>query len=392
LAQEQVLTQAQTLSRAGHTDLKVEIVRDLERFNALAPEWERLVNRWAADPLFLSHTWFQAWWDSFGAGRELHIVTLRSSGELVAAAPMMRTRAGLYGLKVDTLQGIYNPHTPRYDFIVGNNQEFRFYEAIWNELVRGRPSDMIMLPQIPDGSRTIRSMQTLAERAGWLSGQWVAPVSPFITLGCNYEAFFNTLKGGCRYNLRKRYERLNKLGPVDVEVITEHSAVREAMKDGLRIEAAAWKGREGTAILSDPAVVEFYIRLAERQAELGRLRLTFLRMGGKRISFNYVLHDRKKLYGVKIGYDPEYHTYSPGNMLLNLILQTACDEGIEEYDFLGVDDEWKFEWTKQSREHRWLFLFRNGLRPRLLHYLKFGLIPKVKPGLKSLCTYLPGRA
>jgi len=168
--------------------------------------------------------------------------------------------------------------------------------------------------------------------------------------------------------------------------------VREALQDGLRIEAAAWKGQKGTAIISDPAVTEFYVRLAERQADLGQLRLTFLRAGGKRISFNYALSSQKKLYGVKIGYDPDYHTYSPGNMHLNLILQDACAERLAEYDFLGVDDEWKSDWTKSKRGHRWLFLFRNHIRSRVLHYLKFNVVPTIKPQLQQLCTYLRGRA
>ena len=165
----------------------------------------------------------------------------------------------------------------------------------------------------------------------------------------------------------------------------------DATEDGLRIEAAAWKGRQGTAIISDPAATEFYTRLAEREAELGQLRLSFLRVGGKRISFSYILCSDRKLYGVKIGYDPEYHTYSPGNLLLNLILQDACAGRLREYDFLGVDDEWKLDWTKSARGYRWLFLFRNGLRPRFLHCLKFSVVPMIKSKLNGLCTSLRRR-
>ena len=168
------------------------------------------------------------------------------------------------------------------------------------------------------------------------------------------------------------------MGPVEVEVIAGRAAVREAMQDGLRIEAAAWKGNSGTAIASDPSVAEFYTRFAEREADLGRLRMTFLRVGNKRISFNYLLVARKTYYGVKIGYDPEYHSCSPGNALLNLILQDACARGANEYDFLGVDDTWKYDWTKDARRHLWLFLFKNQLGPRILHYVKFHVIPNVR--------------
>jgi hypothetical protein len=163
-----------------------------------------------------------------------------------------------------------------------------------------------------------------------------------------------------------------------VEVITDRDAVDEAIREGLRIEAAAWKGERGTAILSDPSVTDFYICLARREADLGQLRLSFLRVGGKRIAFNYLLQNGNKLYAVKIGYDPQYHTYSPGNMLLNLILKDACARGVQEYDLLGGDDDWKFEWTKEIREHRWLFLFRPRIWPRVLHYLKFGVVRAVK--------------
>ena len=375
MVEGQVLTHTQEVRT---DDLQVEVIRDPERFNSLAPEWDRLVDEWGVDRLFLSHTWFRTWWEAFGAGKQLHIVTVRSAGHLVAAAPMMRMKASIYGFKADALHSIYNPHTPRYDFIIANNQDPRLYKVIWDVLLGEGDCEMIVLTQIPVGSKTIPTIEKLGQCDGWLTGQWHAPVSPFIPLTQDYDTFFNGLRSGCRFNLTKRYARLRRVGPVDVEVVTQHDAVDHAMRDGLRIEAAAWKGEKGTAILSDPTVTEFYIRLAKREAELGQLRLNFLRVGGKRISFSYLLQSRNRLYAVKIGYDPEFHAYSPGNMLLNLLLKDACASGIEEYDLLGGDDEWKFEWTKEKREHRWLFLFRDRLHARALHYLKFGVVPALK--------------
>jgi CelD/BcsL family acetyltransferase involved in cellulose biosynthesis len=379
----QVLTHTQTLEAGAPVSssrLEVEVVRDLKQFDAMAPEWETLLNRWSTGSVFLSHAWFRSWWEMFGNEQELHLITVRAGGELLAVAPMMRTRASIYGFKADALHAIYNPHTPRYDFIVAKNPDARVYEAIWAELVAHSDCELIVLAQIPAESQTLSSMETLARRDGWRTGQWIAPASPYIRLGCDYDSFFNGLSDSCRFNLNKRYARLQRHGPVDVEIVTERDRIDEAMRDGLRIEAAAWKGARGTAMLSDPAVAEFYIRFAKREADLGELRLTFLRLGGKRIAFNYLLESRSKLYAVKIGYDPEYHAYSPGNMLLNLLLRDACGKGIEEYDLLGGDDEWKFEWTKETREHRWLFLFRNRLRPRLLHWFKFGMVAGVKAG------------
>jgi CelD/BcsL family acetyltransferase involved in cellulose biosynthesis len=279
---------------------------------------------------------------------------------------------------------MYNPHTPRYDFIVGNDQDPRLYSAIWKELLRNGQSDAVILSQVPSSSATLHTLQTLATHDGWLAGRWQAPAAPYIRLARDYESFASSLKNSCRNNLRKRFERLKRTGSVDVEVIRDPQGVRAAMNEGLRIEASAWKGQQGTAISSDPVVADFYMRLAEREAELGRLQLTFLRVNGKRIAFSYLLRSGRKIYAVKIGYDRDYRMYSPGNMLLNLVLQDACAKDLEEYDFLGSDDDWKFEWTKEKREHQWLFLFKDTLRARMLHYLKFNVAPGVRPALARL--------
>jgi CelD/BcsL family acetyltransferase involved in cellulose biosynthesis len=378
--------------QTGLDDLRIEVIADFEQFNSIAAEWDELVDRAGVERVFLSHAWLRTWWEAFGGGKELHVVTVRMAEKLVGAAPMMRSGEWIYGVKIDSVASMYNPHTPRFDFVVAKGLNEVVYGAIWNHLCHRTSCDMVVLRQIPDNSPTLPAVERLANADGWFSGQWITRPSPYIELNCEYEEVLSRLKGGYRYNLRKRYERLGKIGPIDVEVITERQHVREAMEDGLRIEAAAWKGKEGTAIESDAAVREFYVRLAERQAELGQLRLTFLRVGGKRISFNYVLCSQKKVYAVKIGYDPEYHSYSPGNMHLNLTLQDACAQGIREYDFLGVDDEWKLDWTRTMRGQRWLFLFRNRIRPRFLHYLKFNIVQTIKPQLQELCTYLLGRA
>jgi len=382
----------QVVEQAASADLQLEVIDDLARFNEIAREWDELVDRSGLERLFLSHAWLRTWWEAFSGGRELHIVTVRLAGGLVGAAPMMRSRARVYGVGIDSVESIYNPHTQRFDFIVARGLGDIVYPALWNHLSNLSSCHMIVLAQLPEDSPTLPAMERLGRAGGWLSGQWIARRSPYIPLNCEYNEFLGRLKGGYRYNLRKRHERLSKLGTIDVEVISEKQRVLEAVEDGLRIEAAAWKGKHGTAIISDPAATEFYTRLAEREASLGQLRLSFLRVAGKRISFSYILSSDNKLYGVKIGYDPQYHTYSPGNLLLNLILQDACARGLGEYDFLGVDDEWKLDWTKSTRGHSWLFLFRNRWRPRFLHYLKFGLAPAIKPQLNRLCTSLGRRA
>ena len=217
MVEEQVLTHSQEVAEQN---LQIESITDLSRFNAIAGEWDRLI-------------------DDAGIER------------LIGAVPMMRSNERFYGLKINSIQSIYNPHTPRCDFIIAPGWADRVYPTAWNYLCNRTDCDMIAFRQVPDDSPTLAAIESLAQADGWLSGQWIAPASPYIPLNCTHDDLLKRLKGGYRYNLRKRYERLSKAGPIDVEVITEKERVREAMQDGLRIEAAAWKGERGTAIASD---------------------------------------------------------------------------------------------------------------------------------------------
>ena len=369
-------------------ELVVRSIESLEDFKAIGSQWQQLVERSGSEPVFMSQAWLTTWWECFGSGKQLHIIVVYSGNDLIGAAPMMITTSRMYRLKVRRLESIYNFHTPRYDLLIATRHD-EVYRAIWEEISRSQDKwDLVVLAQVPASSPTLSVMEGLASQSKWSAGLWSARPSPFIPLGCDYDSVFNRMKGKERYNLRKRLSRLGEMGRVELEVVRDRDQVREVMQDGLRIEAAAWKGENGTAINSAPDVEEFYMRFAERAADLGWLRICFLRVGDKRIAFDYAIENSGKLYGVKIGYDPQYHTCSPGHILLLFILQQACMTGCSEYDFLGVDDEWKYAFTKESRLHKWLFLFPNRCTPRLLYSAKFHWIPWVK----NICTFRHGRA
>jgi len=368
----------QTASRSQEPHLELEVISDPEVLRSMDSIWQRLIERAELDHPFMCHEWLLSWWECFGTGRELYVIAVRNNGNVIALAPLMIRQERMHGVKIRRIEAIYNEHTPRYDFIIGSHHDL-VYRAIWEHLRQQKHHwDIVLLSQIPAGSRTLDEMARLARAACHATGVWSPPASPYIDLGRGLQEFSKTLKGHHRRNVRSRHERLSAIGPVTMEVIASSDQLQDGLRDAMRIEAAAWKGRNGTAIESDPAVTEFYLRFAQRAAERGWLRLFFLKLGDRRIAVDYALSLNQKLYGVKIGYDPEFHTYSPSNLLLNLIVEQACIQGEIEYDFLGADDQWKQDWTRMKRSHEWLYIFQNNLRGRFIHNIKFSLIPAIQ--------------
>jgi CelD/BcsL family acetyltransferase involved in cellulose biosynthesis len=358
--------------------LEIHKISSYDGLLALEPVWNRLVEEAGIDHPFLAYEWIRTWWECFGAGRELHVLLVEAGGVPLAIAPLMVCVQRFYGLKLRCLQLIANAHTQRSDFIVARSPD-TVYPFLWHFLAADRDRwDVLLLPQVPAGSASIDALRTLAARDGFGTGVWAAGGSPFVRLTGTWEAYFNGLARKHRANLRNRLKRLQAIGPVALEVVRDGAEITPAIEDGLRIEAAAWKGKAGTAIGCQANLRLFYTRLAARMARRGALRLQFLTVGGRRIAFGYSILIDRKLFLLKPGYDPAYAAYSPSALLCELVLRDAFAGGVQVHDFLGADDRWKLDWTALARPHDWLFVFGRSPRARWIRFAKFRAVPWIK--------------
>ena len=71
----------------------VEVVEDSRGFAALEQEWEDLYRNCPDASPFQSWAWLYSWWEFYGEGRELRLITVRSrEGLLVGIVPLMLER------------------------------------------------------------------------------------------------------------------------------------------------------------------------------------------------------------------------------------------------------------------------------------------------------------
>jgi CelD/BcsL family acetyltransferase involved in cellulose biosynthesis len=150
--------------------------------------------------------------------------------------------------------------------------------------------------------------------------------------------------------LRRRRRRLAERGSVALELADGTERLDELLTEGFGVEAAGWKGANGTAIASQPATRQFYRDVARWAAARGWLRLAFLRVDGRAIAFDYAIEEGRVHYLLKTGYDPAYRAFAPGLLIREEMLARAFSSGVSRYEFLGDDAEWKLEWTNLARE------------------------------------------
>ena len=160
------------------------------------------------------------------------------------------------------------------------------------------------------------------------------------------------MSSGRRSHLRSYRRRAERLGKVEFEVINpDVDMLTPHLDDLFRLEASGWKGRAGSAALSNPHVHRFYCEYAQSAAQSGMLRLFFLRIDGKSIAARMAVEHGGRLWELKIGYDEAWSNCMPGILLTHETLRYAVERGLEAHEFLGQAEAWERHWPTQEDEY-----------------------------------------
>jgi CelD/BcsL family acetyltransferase involved in cellulose biosynthesis len=170
-------------------------------------------------------------------------------------------------------------------------------------------------------------------------------------------------------------------------VVADTSSLDQRLADALAIEQSGWKAARGTAISSRPQTQRFYTEVARWAAERDWLRLVFLRLDGRPIAFHFAIEERGVYYALKGGFDPAFHRFSPGQLLIRATLERAFTRGLRRYELLGGDDDYKLRWATGTQE-RLLF---QAFAPTLAGLVDWAVFAHARPRLKRVLGSTVGR-
>ncbi len=118
-----------------------------------------------------------------------------------------------------------------------------------------------------------------------------------------------------RKELKRLERRLAEMGTLVFDRMGAGANPGPWIEEFLRLEAAGWKGREGTAFAAHEAGRMFFQKIAEEAALRGRLEMLALRLNGKAIAMKCNLLAKSGSFAFKIAYDEGFHRHSPGVLL-----------------------------------------------------------------------------
>jgi CelD/BcsL family acetyltransferase involved in cellulose biosynthesis len=310
------------------------ITESVEVAPELAPlesEWEELAARIDASP-FMRPGWIGAWWHAFGAGK-LTVLVLRRQGRLAGLLPL----AGRRGALVSTT----NWHTPEFAPLAEDDEAL----GALVEAALARTSLRLDLSFLYERSDVAQTSADVGRAAGFHVLAREVQRSPYLETADDWDRFEADLPSRKTSKYRRFRRRLDEQGKVSVEAWNGSENLAELVREGLEVEAAGLEGRRGEAILDRPETTRFYSEVAEWAAELGWLRLWFLRLDGKPIAFAYGIEHDGVYWDLKLGHDPGYARFGPGVLLMEERIRHAFTTPLTRFEFLGGAERHKLDWT-----------------------------------------------
>jgi CelD/BcsL family acetyltransferase involved in cellulose biosynthesis len=302
-----------------------------------APSWDRLP---AGSTVIGGSAWVRAWLEAYGSDYDVAVAVLGETEAPDAVLPLVRRRRRPWLLQMLGVDELGEPMDAR---------------AV-------RPADLRPLVEVLAGLRTpvllrrLPADSPLLPLLGEVYGRRAVVVrrpsagTPTLSLDESWrkpETHFNSRR---RADIRTAQRRAATLGEVQLRVEAPAPEDVDRLFDQLvAVEAAGWKTRAGTALVSQPRMRAFYRRFCCLAAEQGTLRLGFLCIDGRPVAVQLAVVDAGRYLLFKIGYDEEFARCSPGILLMLLTVQWAAERGLSSYEFLGAQEPWTDLWTQTLR-------------------------------------------
>lgn len=190
--------------------------------------------------------------------------------------------------------------------------------------------------------------------------------SPYIASPGTLDDFLATKSRNFRSNMRARRRDVMTDPGVEVRYFTQPHEMAAYFALALSVERQSWKRRTGTSLAAREWEARLYDELLTRYAALGRVLAAVLFIDGVPTAHSMDLLQGDRVYGLKTSFDPAYTARRPGVMLLVARLERYFAQGVREFDFIGLDEEYKLQWSRHCRAHESLRLYAPTLASRAL--------------------------
>lgn len=315
----------------------------------LREKWTELHQNSANDTVFMTWEWVTVWWEHFGHDKKLWLFQAYTpEGRLVGIAPMVVLKAGKTRLtqwKTLTFIGGTDP-VDHLDFIIERGLEPQVLPAFLEAIRKHHQWEVLRISHIPPYSPNLSLLR--ASHIPWEEGQ--PDVAPYITLNVDWDTYYASLSKRFRQTQRRAINGLDQTYPNrwSIDVVSKPEDVHPTMLRMMELHQARWTARHEAGSFASEQLVKFYLTSAQKLFEQGWLRLYRLHVEDKLAGVALYFVYRGRMYAYSSGVDyaiPKVTTH----VLDQTAIKDAMQTGLQEYDFLLGDEDYKQDWNSVKR-------------------------------------------
>jgi CelD/BcsL family acetyltransferase involved in cellulose biosynthesis len=328
----------------------VEEVTNTDDLLNLREEWNKLVFEDPYSTIFQTWEWnFNVWEYERAGTKGLNVLLVRDEGgDLAGIAPFYSYEKIIFGLKIRIIELIGKNFTDYRGFIVRSEDDLKIYTKILSWLYEDSINwDVVYLHYVSEESPLVRNFDTLLRGLNFRTVIQQHNVCPYIALYPSRNFDENLGDRTIVKYLKRKTRKLEKDLNYELLKIGSLSELDEHLEKLFELHKKRRRQMVQIGIFNSEDQEKFFKNLSHSLLERGWLKLLFLLVNNRPAACLYNFEFKNKVYFYQSGLetDPKFAPYSLGYVIHSFAIQEALKEGMQEYDFLSGNEDYKKDWT-----------------------------------------------
>ena len=320
--------------------MRVEVFTAASAFQDLRAEWRQVLSQLPFQSVFFTPQWQEIWWRHFGATRQLHLLTVRSSdGILHGLAPLMSSNGAETSPRFELLGDLelcdyldvlmvpaHQQEVGRAvaEYLVAHGGEE--LELCWPNLSQHSPTPVVFHDSLVHNGLTVEVEQI--------------ETCPTALLPTDWEAYLATLRSKDRHELRRKLRRAESAVRLEYRA-TSVAAQLDADIDTF-VALHRMSQQDAKQGFMTPEKEAFFRDMAHQLWPHGWLDLAFLSADGEPIAALCCFAYGTTYAAYNSGYHPAYAELSAGIVLFAERIRQAIARGFTAFDFMRGNEPYKY--------------------------------------------------
>jgi len=319
--------------------LSFEVLNDLSEVEAVAGEWDALLDRSLCNRAFSSAAWYLAACRHDPAATP-HVVLARRGAELLAVLPL--------AIVEDGTTAAFPIRYSDYNDIIAAPDDLNAAESLLRHVVSAHHGyQKVSLRNLRSDSNCLRAANLIFSAAELAQKFRVTVACPYILLPSSYDQYLASRGRKLRKNLKRALRDANQ-NDVSVKELDPASFPAEELPE---IFLALQLNRKGSSSCFSPPNLQSFVREVVQRLFTERRLLAFaLFEGEKMIGVDLYMVGVNSICCWNGGFLAEAARWSPVKLLNDAAIRHCFLMHLEEYDYLRGEHPYKLSWTNSRRE------------------------------------------